>query len=164
MDLSVCVFWMLLATGLLVLAACIITPSWVKCKKLDQQELAVNRHLEQLRKNSLDRAQAIAAAQTDVAFNERLLIEELNYRRPGEQALVTVSAARPSWLDPQSNSNTVRNNPARFEVFAQPDTRNILLAMSCGLLLFAFIYYRPTNRTGRLPEVPIRPTPARFVR
>ena len=161
-DWSVCVFWMLLATGLAVLGACIVTPSWLRCQMLGRQELEISRQLEQLRISSSHQAEAIEAAQADVAFNERLLIEELNYHRPGEQALPSVTAARPASVD--SEQRTAHKNPAWLEAFTQPDTRNILLFMSAGLVLFAFVYYQPGKRSADRAEIPVRPAPARFVR
>ena len=161
-DLSTWVFWMLLVTGLSVLGACIVTPTWVMCQSLGQQELELTGQLEQLRISSLHQAEAIAAAQQDVAFNERLLIEELNYHRPGEQAMPGITEPRPS-VATLDNNRTAQKNPAWLGAFAQPDTRNILLVMSTGLVLFAFAYYQPTKRSARPSNIPVRPTPARFV-
>ena len=163
-DLSAWVFWMLLVTGLTVLGVCMTAPAWIKCQMLGQQELALTRQLGQLRISSYHHAEAIAAAKQDVAFNERLLIEELNYHRPGEQTLPVAFEPRPSPAT-TGNTHTVNSNPAWLEAFAQPDTRNILLVMSTGLVLFAFVYYRPTQRTSRPvlpPAIPIRPARAEY--
>ena len=163
MDLSACVFWMLLVTGLSVLGACIVTPTWLKSQALGQQELELTMQLEQLRISSLHQAEAIEAAQQDVAFNERLLIEELNYHRPGEQAMLGVIKPRPS-AGTLDNNHTAQKNPAWLGAFAQPDTRNILLVMSTGLVLFAFAYYRPSKRSSQLSEMQVHPAQARFAR
>ena len=162
-DLSTWVFWMLLLTGLTVLGACIVTPTWVKCQALGQQELELTGQLEQLRISNLHQAEAIEAAQQDVAFNERLLIEELNYHRPGEQVLLGATEPRPAAaiLD---NNHTAQHNPAWLGAFAQPDTRNILLVMSTGLVLFSFAYYRPAIRSAPSSNIPVRPAAARFAR
>ena len=162
-DLSTWVFWMLLVTGLTVLGACMIAPAWIKCQMLGQQELVLTRQLEQLRVSSYHHAEAIAAAKQDVAFNERLLIEELNYHRPGEQTLPVAFESKPSPAT-TGKSHTVNSNPAWLEAFAEPDTRNILLVMSTGLVLFAFVYYRPTQRSTPPPIIPVRPAAARFSR
>jgi len=164
MDLSACVFWMLLVAGLSVLGACIVTPAWVTCQTLGQQELELTGQLEQLRISSLHQAEAIAAAQQDVAFNERLLIEELNYHRPGEQAMQGVAEPRPS-AAASDNNHTARKNPAWLGAFAQPDTRNILLVMSTGLVLFAFVYYQPKEKPFQVQhtrEIPVRTVRAEY--
>ena len=161
-DLSAWLFWMLLVTGLSVLGACIVTPAWVRCQALGQQELELTRQLEQLHLSNLHQAEAIKAAQQDVAFNERLLIEELNYHRPGEQAMPGVIGPKPSAMV-SDNNHAAQENPAWLGAFAQPDTRNILLVMSTGLVLFAFTYYRPNKRSALRSGIPVRPAPARFV-
>ncbi|NIA07187.1 MAG: hypothetical protein GWP14_06065 [Actinobacteria bacterium] len=161
-DSSTWIFWMLLLTGLTVLGACIVTPTWIKCQMLEQQQSELTRQLEQLRISNLHQTEAIEAAQQDVAFNERLLIEELNYHRPGEQALPGTIGPRPSAVA-SDNNHTARKNPAWLQAFAQPDTRNILLVMSTGLILFAFAYYQPTRRSAPPSDIPVRPAPVRFV-
>jgi hypothetical protein len=161
-DLSTWLFWVLLVAGLSVLGACIVTPTWVTCQTLGQQELELSRQLEELRINNRHQAEAIAAAQQDVAFNERLLIEELNYHRPGEQVMPDIIEPRPS-AAASDNNHTARKNPVWLGAFAQPDTRNILLVMSTGLVLFAFVYYQPNKRSARPSNIPVRPAPARSV-
>ena len=161
-DFSSGVFWLLLLSGFVVLGACIVVPAWLNCQQLAAQQLGLTRQLAQLSMSNEHHAEAIEAARYNAAFNERLLIEELNYHRPGEQALL-VSPEMKS-VPATSGSNRVScNAPAWLGAFAQRDTRNILLVMSTGLVLFAFVYYRPTKRSDRPSSIPVCPTSARFV-
>lgn len=141
-DFSSGVFWLLLLSGFVVLGACIVVPAWLNCQQLAAQQLSLTRQLAQLGMSNEHHAEAIEAARHNAAFNERLLIEELNYHRPGEQALLVASEIKP--VPATSGSNRVScKAPAWLGAFAQQDTRNILLVMSTGLVLFAFVYYQP---------------------
>ena len=153
---------MLLLTGLVVLGVCVVAPAWLNCQQLAGQEQEVSRELEQLRISNYHYREAIEAAGHDVAFNERLLIEQLNYHRPGEQALPVSSEQKSVALG--NNYTLPPGNPAWLEAFAQRDTRNILLIMSTGLVLFAFVYYRPTKRFSPPTDIPVRPAAAKFTR
>jgi len=161
-DFSSLVFWMLLLAGLAVSGVCIIAPAWLNCQQLAAQQLELTKQLENLHINKFYHQEAIEAARRDVAFNERLLIEELNYHRPGEQALLLASKLRST--EAASGSNHISpQGPAWLRAFAERDTRDILLVMSTGLVLFAFVYYRPTKRSAPPSNIPVRPAPARFV-
>lgn len=161
-DFSSGVFWLLLLSGFVVLGACIVVPAWLNCQQLAAQQLRLSGQLAQLRMSNEQHAEAIEAARHDAAFNERLLIEELNYHRPGEQALLVSPEMKPVPAT-SANNHVFRKAPAWLQAFAQRDTRNILLVMSTGLVLFAFVYYRPTKRSDRPSSIPVCPTSARFV-
>ena len=153
---------MLLLAGLSVLGACIVAPAWLNCQQLAGQEQELSRELEQLRISNYHYQEAIEAAQHDVAFNERLLIEQLNYHRPGEQALLVSSEQKSAPAALGNNYTLPSDNPAWLETFAQRDTRNILLVMSTGLVLFAFVYYRSTKQSSRPSDIPVRPARAEY--
>ena len=153
---------MLLLSGFAVLGACIIVPARLDCQQLAAQQLALAEQLKQLRINNHYYQEAIEAAQHNAAFNERLLIEKLNYHRPGEQALLI--ATEPQSTAAVSSGNYLSpENPSWLQAFAEQDIRNILLVMSTGLVLFAFVYYRPTKRLTPVPDIPVRPASAKFI-
>ena len=131
---------------------------------LGQQELELSRQLEQLRISSYHHAEAIAAAKQDVAFNERLLIEELNYQRPGEQILPASYVQETRAQQPVAEQGAF--GPPWLGAFVQRDTRSILLVISGALVLFAFVYYPASGRsTGakKVPRIPVHSMPARFI-
>ena len=154
---------MLLLVGLVVLGVCVVAPAWLNSQQLAGQEQELTRDLERLRISNYHYREAIEAAGHDVAFNERLLIEQLNYHRPGEQALPVSSEQESAAAALGNNYILPPGNPAWLEAFAQRDTRNILLIMSTGLVLFALVYYRPTKRPAPLSDIPVHPASAKFI-
>ena len=162
-ELSSGVFWLLLVLGLGVLGACVLVPQWLEYQELAQRQARLDRRLAQARLDLKLERQAVDAAQHDVAFNERLLIEELNYSRPGEQILLSGSVEKAQPDSPLASDDSP--GPAWLRAFSERDSRNILLMMSAGLVLFAFVYYPPGRRVARArprARIPVRPAPAAF--
>jgi len=163
-DLSTAVFWVLLLAGLAVLGACVVVPVWTNCRMLAGQSQELSEQVEAFALRVQADQEAIKAASHDVAFNERLLIEELNYQRPGEQVLLANAAEFEKLVGAGTRPESA--GPAWLRAFVEQDSRSILLFMSGGLVLFAFVYYPPKSRSGRpriRPNVPVRPARARFI-
>ena len=152
---------MLLLSGFAVLGACIIVPARLDCQQMAAQQRALAEQLKQLRINNRYYQEAIEAAQHNAAFNERLLIEELNYHRPGEQTLLIATKSQPTPAVASGNYLSPEN-PSWLQAFAEQDIRNILLVMSTGLVLFAFIYYRPNKRLTPTSDIPVCPASTNF--
>ncbi len=152
-DFSTAVSWWLLLTGMAVLGACIVVPAWMNCEIMAGQSRALSEQVEEYQVRALADWEAIEAAQTSVAFNERLVIEELNHQRPGEQVLLAsyVGEGEAQARPPEQGGV---GGPAWLGAFAEPDTRNILLVMSGGLVLFTFVYYPAGGRSGQKKDVP----------
>ena len=162
-DYSTIVFWMMLLAGLSVLGACIVAPAWMGYERLAAQRADLATRAEELQASRDADQQAIGAAQESVAYNERLMIEELNYRRPGEEVLLTERGEQlvgdNRQLDHQDEES------AWLRAMGRQDIRTILLAMSLGLIVFALVYYRPREKAGQLPgvrDIPVRPASAEF--
>lgn len=162
-DYSTIVFWMLMLAGLGVLGACIIAPAWLGYERLVAQRADLAAQTEELQAGKDADQEAIGAAQESVAYNERLMIEELNYRRPGEEVLLAESDEQRTGIGRQSDHR--QEESIWIRAMERQDIRTILLAMSLGLLIFALVYYRPRERSGRLQQVrdiPVRPASAQF--
>ena len=160
---STAIFWVLLLAGLSVMGACIIGPVWLECKRMAAQRAQLAEKLEELQTARNDEKEAIRAAQADVAFNERLLMEELNYQRPGEDVLAPVLSRQTARDRPQADQP--EGPLAWIRALEQQDVRIILLAMSMGLIIFALLYYRPGRKSEgarQLPEIPVRTISAQF--
>ena len=138
-DFSTAVFWMLLVAGMAVLGACIVVPVWMNSQKLAWQGSNLSERVDQCRLWASADLEAVEAATSNAAFNERLLIEELNYQRPGEQVLLVDSGRQA--VVPEPAVVPVGAGPTWLRAFVERDTRSILLVMSGGLVLFAFVYY-----------------------
>ncbi len=164
-DFSSAVFWLLLGVGMAVLGACMVVPAWMNCQVLADQSRALSERVAEHRLRALADQEAIEAAQNSVAFNERLLIEELNYQRPGEQIL-PASHVQEAYAEPAAAEQGAVG-PPWLGAFVQRDTRSILLVMSGGLVLFAFVYYPAGGRSvgaKKVPRIPVHSMPARFIR
>ena len=164
-DFSTGVCWVLLLAGLGVLGACIIVPAWLSCQQLAVQQRELTEQLAQLNISNKRYQEAIEAAPHDAAFNERLLIEGLNYHRPGEQVLLVASGPQTPITTPVTRPRSTRCKWVWLQAFSEHNTRNVLLIMSTGLVFFAFIYYRPKSRwsqTKPSPQIPVHPAPAEY--
>ena len=163
-DFSGALFWGLLVAGMAVLGACIVVPVWMNCQVLAAQSRALSERVAEHRLGAMADQEAIEAAQHSVAFNERLLIEELNYQRPGEQILMA-SASQEGEAEGAAVAQS-GVGPPWLRAFVQGDTRSILLVMSGGLVLFAFIYYPVGVRSTeakKVPRIPVHAMGARFI-
>ena len=127
-DYSTIVFWMLLLAGLSVLGACIIAPTWIGYERLAAQRADLAARAEELQASKDADQEAIGAAQESVAYNERMMIEQLNYRRPGEEVLLTERGEQlvgdNRQLDHQGEKSVW------LRTMGRQDIRTILLAMS----------------------------------
>ena len=163
-DFSPAVFWLLLGVGMAALAACMVVPVWMNCQVLAGQSRALSERLAEYRLGAMADQEAIEAAQHSVAFNERLLIEELNYQRPGEQILLA-SYVQEGQAEPAA-AEQAGVGPPWLGAFVQRDTRSILLVMSGGLVLFAFVYYPAGGRSAgakKVSRIPVHTMGARFI-
>ncbi len=155
-DFSTAVFWGLLVAGLAVLGACLVVPLWMDCQVLAGQSRVLSERVEEYRMRAAADQEAIEAAKNSVPFNERLMIEELNYQRPGEQVLLKESGEEAAVVPRVVEQDGV--GPAWLGAFAERDTRGILLVMSGGLVLFAFVYYPAGGKGGQRkdrPKIPV---------
>ena len=153
-DFSPAVFWLLLVAGMAVLGACMVMPTWMNTQALANQSQELSERLAEYRLAALADQEAIEAAQHSVAFNERLLIEELNYQRPGEQILLASYLQEPP--PEQATAQQADLGPPWLQAFIQQDTRLILSVISAALVLFAFVYYPANRRSARASRIPVR--------
>ncbi len=153
-DFSPAVFWLLLIAGMAVLGACMVVPAWMNTQALADQSRVLSERLGEYRLQALADQEAIEAAQHSIAFNERLLIEELNYQRPGEQILLASYLQGPP--PEQATAQQADLGPPWLQAFIQQDTRLILLVISAALVLFAFVYYPANRRSARASRIPVR--------
>ena len=153
-DFSPAVFWLLLIAGMAVLGACMVVPTWMNTQTLANQSQELSERLAEYRLAALADQEAIEAAQHSVAFNERLLIEGLNYQRPGEQILLATNYVQQGQAKPPS-AKKASLGPPWLAAFVQHDTRTILLVISAALVLFAFVYYPANRRSARASRIPV---------
>ena len=82
---------------------------------------------------------------------------------PGEQVLLADSGRQA--VVPERAIVPLGAGPVWLRAFVERDTRSILLVMSGGLVLFAFVYYPASGRSvgaKKVPRIPVHSMPARF--
>ena len=135
------------------------------------------RERNRLLQAELDRRVALRDAfESDAVVNERLAMLDLHYRKPGEAVLAVLpkhyQAAPPppehvpvyqsvlkipeTWPEPVRRAEAWAERYGLIELYLHPDVRPVLMLMSGGLIVAAFVLFAP-----RLPRSPVNRT--RFV-
>lgn len=152
-------FWLLTLMAGATFAACVLVPTWADRQKLLRQEAMMRRQVAALNEQLARYRRAIAAVRSDPSANEQLAKFELNYHRPGEQQVpvpVAARAARRTFVWQRSDPSEPRTGGLSawlprlpwVELFSQPETRSLLLAMSAGTFLAAFVLYGKARPDG----------------
>lgn len=155
-------FWVLTGLALAIFVPCVLVPMVIDTELLRQEERAMAAQVDEL-KDQIARNQArIEALLADPLVNERIARRELNYRPDGEEVVrwspYELSAARGARMEQTSVVSDdddggldhwvaalTRWLPAWpwRDLFGRSPNRSLLLMMSGGLLMAAFILYTP---------------------
>ena len=161
---EVLMFWVLLLMAGATFAACILVPIADQHERLIEQEELMRTELARLDGELAQTQQAIEAIRSDPAVNEQLAKTVLNYRRPGERRVTVVPeisvGAGVSLAANAPNSGAVGAvwwraalewlpQLAWKRVFAEPNTRAVLLMLSAGTVAAAFWLYGRRVDTSR---------------
>ena len=154
------VFWLLLGLALATLAPCIILPEWRHYQSLKLTEQVQEQRVAQLEDLVERERDRLAAMRTDPGTVARLARRELNYRYEGEQtvwlgagvdsipARVASGPTAPIELEPVRPPALVERALASLpelnydNVFCEPSTRPLVMTMSVGLAVTAFVVFR----------------------
>ncbi len=161
---EVLMFWVLLLMAGATFAACILVPIADQHERLLVQEEQMRAELARLDGELAQTQQAIEAIRSDPAVNEQLAKAVLNYRRPGERRVKVVPeisvATRGSTgaALPKSGAAGALWWRAALDwlpqlawkrVFAERNTRAVLLLLSAGTVAAAFWLYGRSVDTSR---------------
>ena len=154
------VFWLLLGLAVATLAPCIILPEWRHYQSLKLAEQVQEQRVAQLEELVEREQDRLEAMRTDPGTVARLARRELNYRYEGEQTVWLGSGADPIPMELASPPiGPIKLEPVRppelveralaplpeldyDNVFCEPSTRPLVMTMSVGLALTAFIIFR----------------------
>jgi hypothetical protein len=161
-------FWVLTTLALAVFTPCVLVPIVVESQEIRAYEAAAVQSLADMKAQVEKNEARIEALRTDPLVNDRIVRRELNYRpdgeqvvqlpageltqvRPGEPAMTRVAPAsqdqKADWF--LAAAKWLPRWPWR-ELFAKSPNRSLLLAMSGGLLVAAFLLYgRPVSARPR---------------
>jgi len=153
------------------LAFCLFAPTTVlpilrEYGQLLAEEAQLKRQTTELRREIERQDALLVAFASDRTINERLAVLDLNYRNPNEQVLPILppgySAPTPKAADkplyqsdlliPQQWPKGVRrierwaNDRGLIDLFLNPNLRPVLLLMSGGLVIAAFVLFAPRRR------------------
>ena len=149
-------FWVLLALATMGFAPCILLPVWRDYEATALQAQAEERSVAQFREAVADQRRRLEAIRTDPAVSVRLAQRELSYRRrdqvdipiPGvETAKHTATAESLTPVEPPvAVARVVRHLPeADYDrIFCDGPTRLVIMLLSAGLIVAAFVLYPPT--------------------
>jgi len=157
-------FWVLTGLAIAVFAPCAIMPLWLTTEQLLEQERACRASLIEIKGRLANNEARIEAMRNDPLVNERIIRRELNYRPQGEEVIRwsadastvvgTVSVGQESPVVPEEphvlsqwGAMVSRWLPAWpwRDLFARSPYRPLLLLMSGGLLMAAFVLYAPVS-------------------
>lgn len=167
----VIMFWFLAFLAVLVFIPCVLTPIWIETEELYAVEQRIASTLTRLEEKVERNEQRALALLTDPLVNQRVARRELNLQSESEKvlhwtseelaAMQSVSTPSMSWLEDdapgqfsvapgwlQRASSWLPDWPWR-KLFAESPQRPLLMLMSGGLLLAAFILYAPTPASRR---------------
>lgn len=148
-------FWILAGLAALVFAPCVLLPVWRDYQALRYAEQVERARLEQSRGELQRQQRRLEALQTDPAVIARVARRELRYRDPFEIAIpVSVQPDAPERptplvLDPVVPPAAVTRVVAQLpeadydRLFCTGPTRTLLMCLSGGLLISAFVLYAP---------------------
>jgi len=157
----VVMFWTLLLMAAAVFAAAVLVPPARRYQYVLQQEQAAQTRVGMLEQRIESAQRTIAALQQDPDANEQLAKASLNYQRPGEQRIDVpaqiVVALESTSPQPQTPASPGSEHPGGAlswlvwsgvgDAFAESSTRAILMLLSAGVAIAAFLLYcRPAER------------------
>ncbi|HUW83811.1 MAG TPA: hypothetical protein VMZ31_13565 [Phycisphaerae bacterium] len=161
---DVLMFWVLLLMAGATFAACILVPIAQQHERLLEQEELMRAEYARLDGELAQTQQAIAAIRSDPAVNEQLAKTVLNYRRPGERRVTVVpetSVGTGGLTGAALSKSGTSITPwwraaldwlpqvAWKRVFAEPNTRAVLLVLSAAMVAAAFWLYGRSVDTSR---------------
>lgn len=151
--LSACVFWGMVLLGYVSLAACVLLPEWRIYQALHIEEQAQAYRLEEVKKTAARYRREIEALRSDPAAVSRLAQREYNYHRPVEKVVPVSVAAEPAVTrpafapelpePPEAVAPLIAQLPTYpyDRVFCEPSVRSVVLCMSLGLIITAFVLF-----------------------
>jgi len=152
-------FWLLVGLAAVVFAPCVLLPVWRDYQALQYSEQVERAGLAQARGELQRHKRHLEALQSDPAVIARVARRELRYRDPGEIAIPVSIPAEPaeqpvplmleSVEPPASVAWVVRKLPEGDydRLFCTGPTRTLLMCLSGGLLVSAFVLHSPRRTT-----------------
>jgi len=157
------VFWFLLGLAFAAFIPCIVLPEWRDYQAARVAEEAVARENARIRTELSRQRQVLEAVRSDPAVMERMARRELAYAKPGEVAAPRLSLEveepperaelieAPAPPAPIERILTWMPFAADDNIFCDPSTRLLIMALSGGLVVTAFVLFPPRRpqRTAR---------------
>ncbi len=153
-------FWLLSGMGLAVLAACVFVPEWRTYEDLQLAKQQAQYHSEQMDQALSRERRLLEAMHSDPAVIGRLARRELGFHNVDDQTIYVEKAAQ--LYEPETKAFVAKEvEPPEFvsslftwlpafdydRVFCDAQSRNLLMAMSVGLIASAFLLFgRPRVR------------------
>ncbi|MHC4091371.1 MAG: hypothetical protein ACYSVY_14045 [Planctomycetota bacterium] len=155
-------FWVLIALAAAGFAPCVLLPIWRDYQAMALAAQAQERLVASLRADVERQRRALAAIRTDRAVGTRLAQRELAYRRAGQvevrvPGVAVVRAACQSQPlapveppDPISRLSTHLPTADYDHLFCQGSARTVIMLLSGGLTVAAFLLYSPRSSVATL--------------
>ena len=163
-------FWVLAGMAFALFAPAVLLPLWEESRELHSYEELKLAEVGRLQLQHDRNALRIEALKNDPMVIERIARRDLNYKPEGEQAtqwspreLASLHVKVPADLlaEPQPHSPVPASigflerwlpNWPYHRLFVQMPNRLLMLLMSGGLLVTAFVLYGPDGPSSRKPE------------
>jgi hypothetical protein len=159
-------FFLLTTMAFCIFAPAVILPVLREYGELALEEERLTAKVAQLESESEHRAELAEAFAHDTLINERLAVLDLHYQKPNEEvvavlppeyapeeAAITGMAPSTTLVLPKSfppwahTAQRWANDNGVLDLFFDQTRRSVLLLMSCGLLVAAFVLYAPKRQT-----------------
>lgn len=133
-------FWTFSLVALAILAGSALSELWFENRQLETDYLQIREQNDALAKRVSDTANQIAALDQDPQYAERIIQQELNLRKPGEETLrvISPSTTEPATAMPPTGRLTRQLDQA-FGFFRSRVNRLWAILLSAGLLLAAYL-------------------------
>lgn len=158
------VFWLLIVLGVGTFTPCVLLPEWRAFESLHLAEQAEEYRLAAVQREVEHHRRLLDAMRTDPAVVARFAQRDLNFQRPGEQAIAVevvaveereddpfmpLAVAPPAWVARW----TERLPEFPYDaVFCDPQTRPWVMGMSVGLVGVALVLFGRARGVGESDE------------
>lgn len=158
------VFWVLIVLGVGAFTPCVLLPEWRAYEALSLAEQAEAHRLASVQREVAHHQRLLEAMRSDPAVVARFAQRDLNFQRPGEQAIavdvaeievgageefVPKAVTPPAWV-----ARWTRRLPdfPYDAVFCDAETRPWVMVLSVGLIGVALVLFRRTGSDGESGE------------
>jgi hypothetical protein len=140
-------FWVIGGVGTAVFCFCLVVPSWLEYRAVRRQRKYVKREVARLEKAKQENASLIEAVQEDPDMAERMALQELGYKKPGEHVLRT--PARSAQFDPMKKLQPLppEPEPQWLRYLKMPQIRGGIMLAGGVMVIIAFLAFTPKRET-----------------